>query len=447
MNSLSLIRASLLGMATVGSLSFQAEGALPKIALQEVSSGFVSPLVLAPLPGKSHLLLADQMGVIYLLDAKTGSRQEKPFLDLRPKLVELRQGFDERGLLGMALHPEFQKNGRLFVYYSAPLRDGAPDKWNHTSHVSEFKVDVSSHPPQVNASTEQVLLQVDQPSFNHNGGRIAFGPDGMLYIALGDGGNGNDTGIGHAPEGNGQTLTTLLGKILRIDVNGKKPYGIPKDNPFVQRENGALPEIYAYGIRNPWGMSFDMAGSHELFAADVGQNRFEEINIIRKGGNYGWNLREGHNGFNPENPMKDPEKARKTGLRGEPLVEPILTYKNLKAHANDPDPIKGISVTGGVVYRGSSLPGLSGKYLFGDWSKNWGVPMGILFAATRPEGDGDWALEQLEIEGMPRNTLKGYVSAFGQDLDGEVYVLVNGRNSVTGETGKLYRIVPATGRS
>src|SRR5262249_57244771 len=190
-----------------------------------------------------------------------------------------------------------------------------------TSRVSEFRV-VSGNPAQVDAGSERVLIEVDKPQMNHNCGRLVFGPDGYLYIGLGDGGGANDNEHGHSPQGNGQDLKTFMGKILRIDVDRGTPYGIPSDNPFADGKQGR-PEIFAYGLRNPWGISFDRGGAHELFAVDVGQNLFEELNIIVKGGNYGWRLREGFHGFDPKNANTPSENSVKTDALGRPLLDPV----------------------------------------------------------------------------------------------------------------------------
>jgi len=237
----------------------------------------------------------------------------KVFFDIRAKLTKLKEGFDERGLLGLALHPKFKENGKFYAYYSAPARAGIPEKWDHTSHISEFRT-LPNDRTQADPNYERLLLEIDKPQANHNSGRIAFGPDGFLYIGVGDGGNGSDVGVGHPPEGNGQTLTTHLGKVLRIDVDSGNPYGIPKDNPFANHKT-ARPEIFAFGLRNPWGLSFDRGGQRQLFLADVGQNMFEEVNIIVNGGNYGWNLREGYSGFDPKNPLKTPDTKPDSYLR------------------------------------------------------------------------------------------------------------------------------------
>src|SRR2546427_2117995 len=329
------------------------------VSLKVVVEGFVSPTVLIPLADDSgRLLIADQLGTIHVLN-KDGKLSDKVFIDLRSKLTKLNDGFDERGVIGMALHPKFKENRKFYVCYSAPLRKEAPPKFDCTSHISEFKARENDY-AQGDLATERVLLQIDKPQFNHNCGRLAFGPDSFLYIGVGDGGNANDMGLGHSPQGNGQDITKYLGKILRIDVDKGEPYGIPADNPFASGGN-AKPEIFAYGLRNPWGMSFDRGGSHELFAADVGQDAWEEVNIIKNGANYGWRIREGHDCFDPNNSLKPPPDCPKVGADGKPLIEPIIIYKNYKRFMKDPEP-KGASVTGGYVYRGKAIPELVGKY-------------------------------------------------------------------------------------
>lgn len=411
------------------------------VELKPIAQGFTSPTALVQLPGKSgKRLIADQVGTVHVLTSE-GELKDELFLDLRDRMVELNEGFDERGLLGLALHPNFKANRRLFVYYSAPLRDSAPDGWNHTSHVSEFKV-YKDDRDQVNPASERILLRVDQPQFNHDGGTITFGPDGYLYIPLGDGGKANDTGKGHPAKGNGQDITTLLGSILRIDVDGDKPYGIPSDNPFVGRTG--KDEIYAYGLRNPWGIAFDPAGGHRLFAADVGQNSFEEVNIIEKGGNYGWHIREGFHCFDPDQPNKAPADCPDVGANGEPLIDPILEYKNRKTHSDDPEAF-GISVVGGHVYRGEAISALQGKYVFADWSRNWGSPQGVLLAASQSDADSGkpWRVERLGLKGHPNGELDSYIVSFAQDRAGEIYVMTNDRNGLYGKNGKVYKLVPS----
>ena len=416
----------------------------PGLGLKLVAEGLVSPSILTPLAdGSGRLLIADQVGTVQIL-SKEGILSETFFLDVRERMVKLRNGFDERGLLGLALHPGFRRNGKIYVFYSAPRRASAPADWDCTSRLSEFTVSEKNR-GQADLKSERVLLEIDKPDFNHNCGRIAFGPDGFLYIGVGDGGNGNDTGKGHSPQGNGQDTMKLLGKFLRLDVDRQengKPYGIPRDNPFADGKKG-LPEIYAYGVRNSWGISFDRKGKHELFAADVGQSRFEEVNIIVRGGNYGWNIREGTECFNSKDPLKPLADCPKVGANGEPLIDPIIAYKNATGFPKDPE-VKGISVTGGYVYRGKALPHLSGKYIFADWSRNFGIPSGTMFVATRPSlaGETRWTLESLEMAKHPKGRLTAFITALGEDADGELYFLTNGSNQLVGKNGKIFKLVP-----
>jgi len=431
----------LIGAATLPPVSVSGADAKSGVGLKLVAEGFVSPSNLIPLDdGSGRLLIADQVGTIHVL-SKDGKLSDRLFFDIRDRMVKVRESFDERGLLGVALHPRFKDNRKLYIFYSGPLRQGAPAGFDHTSRISEFKVKADDY-AQVDPTSERLLLEIDKPQDNHNCGRIAFGPDGYLYIGTGDGGGANDTQPGHTPGlGNGQDTTKLLGKILRIDVDKGSPYAIPSDNPFADGQKGR-PEIYAYGMRNPWGMSFDRGGTHELFAADVGQARFEEVDIIVKGGNYGWNLREGFHGFDPKQPNQAAEDAAKVGGFGEPLLDPILEYKNLTGFRNAPPP-RGMSVTGGYVYRGKALPQWEGRYVFGDWSSNWAVPDGRLFVATRPAAGGKvWSTEVVETVSPAEGKIPAFIVAFGQDADGELYVLTNNSSQLVGKTGRVFKLVP-----
>ena len=403
------------------------------VGLKSVAEGFTSPTVLVPLAdGSGRLLIADQVGVISVLN-KDGMLSAQPFMDLRSRLTKLNDSFDERGVLGVALHPKFKENRKFYVYYSAPRQTEAPTNFDHTSHISEFKVRENDF-AQGDLASERLLLQIDKPQFNHNCGRLVFGPDGFLYIGVGDGGAGNDSGVGHSPQGNGQDVTKHLGKILRIDIDKGEPYGIPADNPFASAGRNAKPEIFAYGLRNPWGISFDRGGSHEMFASDVGQDSWEEVNIITKGGNYGWRIREGFDCFDPKSPLKPPLDCPKVGADGKPLIDPILVYKNFKRFNNDPE-AKGISVTGGYVYRGKAIPALTGKYIFADWSRAWVNPDGVLYVATRG-ADKKWTMDTL------LGKVGAYVVAFGEDEEGELYVLTTGNNNMRPKTGKVFKLVP-----
>jgi len=433
-----LLLAAICLLALSNQFARGAEGT-PGMGLKLVAEGFTSPTALVSLDdGSGRLLVADQIGVVSVL-SKDGAKADQPFFDVRSRLTKLKDGFDERGLLGLALHPRFTETRKVYLSYSAPLRSQAPGDWDNTLRVAEFKV-LGNDAARVDPESERVLLEIDKPYFNHNGGCIAFGPDGYLYASVGDGGNANDEGKGHSPQGNGQDTTVLLGKILRIDVDKGNPYAIPADNPFADGKKGR-PEIFAYGMRNAWRISFDRGGSHELFAGDVGQTMYEEVDIIVKGGNYGWNLREGFHCFNAKDVLHPQDDCPKVGASGEPLLDPALEYKNINGHRKDPE-ARGISITGGYVYRGKALPQLEGIYVFGDWSRNFVLPDGVLFVASRPGSPAEksWTLKPLELASPQK--IGAYVVAFGQDAEGELYVLTNGRNMITGNTGKVYKLTP-----
>jgi Glucose / Sorbosone dehydrogenase len=436
-------------LLTLTNKSATAAEGTPGIGLKLLAEGFTSPTALMTLDdGTERLLVADQIGVVYVL-TKDGVKEEQPFFDVRSRLAQLKEAFDERGLLGLALHPRFKESRKVYMAYSAPLRPSAPQDWfnapdfkasdTSTFRVSEFRV-LPNDSGHLDPASERVLLEIDKPYFNHNGGCIAFGPDGYLYISVGDGGNANDEGRGHSPQGNGQDTTVLLGKILRIDVDKGNPYVVPADNPFADGKKGR-PEIFAYGMRNAWRISFDRGGSHELFAGDVGQTMYEEVDIIVKGGNYGWNIREGFHCFNAKDALHPRADCPKVGASGEPLLDPVLEYKNINGHRKDPE-ARGISITGGYVYRGKALPQLEGRYVFGDWSRNFVLPDGVLLVASRPGSPAEkaWTLKPLELSSPQK--IGAFIVAFGQDAEGELYVLTNGRNMITGNTGKVYKLAP-----
>ena len=327
--------------------------------------------------GSNRFFVGTQRGAIYVVPKDANDSQAKLFLDIRDKVHNWNKD-NEEGLLGMAFHPEYKTNGLFYVYYSSAAEP-------RVSIVSRFNV-YTDNPNLADSTSEQIVMKIPQPFSNHNGGSIAFGPDGYLYIALGDGGGRND------PLGHGQNLSTLMGSILRIDVNNpqdERNYSIPQDNPFVQRE-GAQPEIYAYGFRNVWRMTFDRQ-TGDLWAADVGQDFWEEINVVRKGGNYGWSVREASYPFNNK-PQHVPD---------EPLA-PVWEY----------DHQIGKSITGGYVYRGTRLPELQGRYVYAD------------FISGRI-----WALQYDASAGRVTSNMgiasTGFpVLAFGEDEAGELYYSV-----------------------
>lgn len=420
---------------TAAPISAAADEVDSRVALQLVADGFTSPVDLDELPdGSGRLLITDQAGMIHLV--APGKERNSLFLDLRERMVSLREGFDERGLLGLALHPDFGNNRRFFVYYSAPLRPDGPDGFDHTARLSEFtaNTDFSGADP----ASERVVLEVDQPQGNHNGGSIVFGPDGYLYLSLGDGGAGKDVGLGHPAIGNGQDTSSLLGSVLRLDVDGKQPYAIPTDNPFVGKEG--RDEIFAYGLRNTWGLSFDENGN--LFGADVGQHLFEEVNILVRGHNYGWNRREGFHCFDPESPREPPEDCPKTGYHGEPLRDPIIEYRNSSAFPEAEDAY-GICIVGGHRYSGEELPHLDGHYIFGDWSRQWGRGAGRLLIASPPGGDfsGRWQVKPFRIATHEKGELDSFLLALGRDGDGELYVMTTDKQGPADQTGELYRLI------
>ena len=417
------------------------------VGLELVAEGLASPVYLAVPPDASgRLFVIDQTGLIRIV-AQDGTLLDEPFLDLRGRIVPLNPGFDERGLLGLAFHPGYARNGRFFVYYSAPLRDGAPEGFDHTSHVSEFAV--SGDPDRADPGSERIVLQVDQPQFNHNAGTVLFGPDGLLYVALGDGGGRDDDLAGHVEDwydgnagGNGQDVEeNLLGSILRLDVDGGDPYAVPADNPFVG--GPGLDEIWAYGFRNPYRCSFDMGGG-ALLCQDAGQELWEEVSLVTAGGNYGWNVKEGTHCFDAEAPTTIPESCPDVvgaghPAEGDPLIDPVIELANTK---NPFVEGLGLTVIGGHVYRGAAVPQLGGRYVFGTWSTSFAAPEGHVFASKpRAPGKGLWKVKELRFTGTPDGSLGHFVIGFGQDAAGEVYVLTTDSVGPTGETGKVYRIV------
>jgi predicted lipoprotein with Yx(FWY)xxD motif/glucose/arabinose dehydrogenase len=411
--------------------SEESEGA--EIGLQLVAEGLVAPIAFMSAPdGSGRFFVADQAGVIWVTLAD-GTWSETPFLDIRDRLVPFREDYDERGLLGLAFHPDFANNGRFFVYYSGPLRPEGPAGWDHTNYVAEFTV--SADPNVADAASERIVWALDQPQFNHDAGQIAFGPDGYLYIPIGDGGGGNDTDEGHNPEiGNGQDLSEPHGSILRIDVDGGDPYGIPADNPFVGQD-GVDDAIYAYGFRNPYRIAFDNVGT--LYVSDAGQELWEEVSIVTAGGNYGWNIKEGTHCFDPDNPEESLPECPDTGPNGDTLIDPIIEHGHEVGNV----------IVGGVVYEGGPLTDLVGHYIFGAYSRSEENTGGVLLVATPSENGGLWTYEELnvEIEGSEGEGLEAYVLSFGEDANGEVYVLTTEAANVTGDTGKVWRLVPATG--
>ncbi len=413
------------------------------IGLKLIAEGLTAPVDLLPDPdGSGRMFVVDQIGLVRIINPD-GTLAPQPFLDIRDRMVHLSGGYDERGLLGLAFDPNYARNGRFFVYYSAPPRSSA---FNNTSHISEFQVSPTD-PNLADPGSERIILQVDEPQANHNGGTLLFGPDdGYLYISLGDGGGGDDIGAGHVSDwyavnegGNGQDIThNLLGSILRIDVNSGDPYGIPLDNPFVG--TAALPEIYAYGFRNPYRMSFDMGPGHRLFTVDAGQDLWEEIDIVTKGGNYGWNVKEGTHCFSTAHPDESlpqcPDRVTGGLDTGKPFTDPVIEFPNASQKGG-----LGLAVVAGNVYRGKALPQLQGQYIFGTWSMSFGEPSGRLFAA-RPVDHGLWPITELVTPKEAIGTGIGhFILGVSQDQSGGTYVLTSDSSGPQGNTGKVWKIV------
>ena len=337
--------------------------------------------------GSKRMFLVEQRGRILILPADPAAANAAVFLDISDRKPYVG---NEEGLLGFAFHPQFKSNGKFYLYYTQhnPRR----------SILSEMQV-AKDDPNRADPATERLLLDIPQPYENHNGGALLFGPDKFLYLSLGDGGLAND------PHGFGQNTFSLLGKILRLDVDtrsGALPYGIPQDNPFVGRA-GHREEIWALGLRNVWRMSFDR-GTGELWAGEVGQNLWEEVDVITKGGNYGWRIREAFHPFNTNDVV--------AGLT---FIDPVIEYPHNPALAPDGRHGPGLSITGGCVYRGAKIPALRGVYLYADFAV--GTIWGLRYANGKVT---DSAALIPHAKGMIplRN-----VASFGEDAGGEVYVL------------------------
>jgi len=366
----------------------------PQIKVEETykNQKLKLPVALAiPPDGSKRLFLVQQVGKITILPGDRKSDKETTFLDLTSRPL-IKKQFEE-GLLGLAFHPNFAKNRKFYLYYTL-------QEPKHTV-LSEMQVSASD-PSKADPSTERVLLRIPQPYWNHNSGNILFGPDGLLYVAVGDGGKSNDA------RRFAQNPFVYCGKILRIDPDtrsGNRPYGLPDDNPFLNKE-GWHPEIYALGLRNPWGISFH-PDTKELWCADVGQNQFEEINIIKKGGNYGWSFEEG---FHSKTIRQDDPPEGLT------FIDPIHEY----------DRNAGISITGGYHYQGSAVPGLKGLYIYADWG------LGNIWALESKDGK---KLSNTHIYKRPESQLKFRPTALVEDAAGELLILSHDH--------KIYTIAPA----
>lgn len=468
------------------------------ISLQRVADGLESPTQGQAAPGHpGRLFVADQKGRIYAIDLASGAKTV--FLDVSNRLVPVGGatglGYDERGLLGFAFHPGYAKNGLMYAYLSVPVdanADGAIDIAadfstranqnpgnalpNHQSVILEWRVSNPTSAASVpDSAAARELLRIDEPQSNHNGGNMIFDKEGLLYVAIGDGGGANDRVIGHTapdvgtPHGNAQDFSNIMGDILRIDPRGRNSqngrYGVPSNNPYVRNlsprpsrlggetgcADGHCDEIYASGIRNTWGMSFDKERDDLLITADVGQNKVEEINITKAGRNYGWPILEGNYCFavvpSATNPLASGtgyiSDAPYTGDRS--LTAPIAIY----------DHHDGLSVTGGFVYRGRAIRELRGHYVFGDWALSFSG-----YVTPQAPGDDQNRLGRLlylatpELEGKPgeRSDIVEFaslgmpmpikVTAFAQDAAGELYVMGNRKGAPSDATGSVWKLVP-----
>lgn len=412
------------------------EAPLPdRVELEWVADGDWNPTDMAFLPDRDLRYILTHSGEVLLHDAD-GLRDES-LIDLTDQVVTEW----EMGMLGIELHPEFADNGRLFLRYSAEPRAGTPEDYSHTFVLSEYQV--SDDGTRVDSESERTVVEIPEPQKFHNAGDILFGPEGHLYLPTGDGGNEGDTGPGHADDwyaanegGNGQdTSENLLGGILRIDVDaepsehhrtdgdapdapdGDHGYAIPEDNPLVNEE-GHRDEYYAWGMRNPWRLSFD---DERLFAIDVGQDRWEEVNLVEKGGNYGWNVKEGTHCFDTENmeehldecPDETPEDVR----GGEPLIDPIIEYPNEEPTDGT---VNGDSIIGGHHYRGTDIPGLEGRFVFGDIN-----PAGRLFVGTPSTDEESTEMWETDVLNFTDETADyvGLIHSLARDPEGELYIL------------------------
>ncbi len=431
-----------LGILAIGPVSAQdgngemSEGTEAKVSLQQVADGLTHPIWIgSPYNGSERLYVVDQIGLVKVVE--NGSVLPEPFLNITDMMVQLDPGYDERGLLSIAFHPDFANNGKVYAFWTAPLREGAPEGYDHTNVVSEFTVCDSGTVCDNNARRD--ILMIDQPYLNHNGGQVLFGPDGYLYITTGDGGNANDVGLGHNKSiGNAQDLGSLKGKVLRIDVNNQTPeqaYGIPADNPFA---NGTgLPEIFAYGFRNPAFAAFDnMTG--QLFVADAGQDRFEEVDLVVMGGNYGWRIKEGFHCFDHNNSLATIVGCASNGTDGQPLIDPIAQFTNSRYPGGE-----GAVVIGGALYRGTALPWLQGSYIFGTITSDPTIGNGSVFIATPPAVDnGTWVRDRMNVSGSQFGNISVYLMCIGTGGDGELYLGSSDMLGPQGTTGKVWKMVP-----
>lgn len=427
------------------------------VGLQVVTDTLTAPVegVAAPGDARHRLYIADQTGQITLVDG-TGRNAPVQVADLSGLLVdnlaEIIPGlpYDERGLLGLAFPPDFARSHLAYTFTSenADMPPdfttlGVDDVPDSQSVVREWRVrNADTDHATFDMSTGRELMRIDKPQFNHNGGDLAFGPNGALYISVGDGGNADDQGTGHDPGGNGQSLApgNVLGKILRIDPHGTNSangkYGIPLHNPFA--DNPGADEIWAYGFRNPYRMSFDHQ-TGRLFVADVGQNDVEEIDVVTHGRDYGWPIKEGTFLFDNGGSRPGFVTVNSPGVPAG-LTDPVAQYDHTApggvrcGTSPDPASCNGIAVVGGYVYRGRGLHGLYGAYIAGDYSRQFATPDGRLWVIR------DHTVRALRVPGGSPGIA---VFGFAQDLAGDLYVLGNHSGLLTGSAGTVLRLTAA----
>jgi glucose/arabinose dehydrogenase len=428
------------------------------VRLVQVADGLVSPVTGTSAPGDSkHLFVLDQPGRVWAIDVARDDDDGAPAVapaktlvaDLTSRIVKTGLfpplNYDERGLLGLAFHPDYRRNGLLYTFSNEPVKGIADFTTVPVGATADDQIvitewqtdrgdgDHDARPalPVFDAARSRTLLRIDKPQFNHNGGTVAFGPDRMLYVSVGDGGAADDQGPGHLTGGNGQRLDTVLGKILRIDplartsANGQ--YGVPKSNPFVGKPG--TPEIWAYGFRNPFRISFD-SKTGTLYAADVGQNSIEELDVVKPGRNYGWPVKEGTFLFDANGAGNGFVYANSPGQPPE-LVDPIAQYDH-----NDGAAITRVAIVGGYVYRSERIKALRGHYVFGDYSG----PIGRGGAGHVYYLDDAGAIRELKFDG--RTALGEAVLGFALDRRGELYLMTNATGTLNGTTGRVYRIEP-----
>ena len=449
------------GMALViagQTLTASAQDKIPAVSLKLVAEGLSAPLLLvSPPDGSGRRFIGDQRGQILVL-GKDGKLLEKPFIDLSDQLTTLRKFFDERGLLSLAFHPKFADNGLLYINYSAKRRPDSPftGKTAYTWRTSEFKVS-KDNPNQVDRTTERVIFQKDWVNRKHNGGGLAFGPDGYLYIGVGDGGGAHGVPDVFIPEGArfedpfnipekfhkfdtyAQDTKRLNGKILRIDVNRGHPgYAIPPTNLFRGKSEGR-DEIFAWGFRNPFRISFDRGGRGDLFVSGTAESFWETVYLVSRQGNYGWSVREGRHCYIRSRAFNPPAECARTGLLGEPIIDPVIEYPNWavkRPGSTVTATPRGSANVGGFIYRGKAIPEFNGKFVFGDFSFEFKTPSGQIFAATPSTAWRSlWPIQLLK-------RLDVRIHSLGEDADGELYVMTTAQGIPVGNSGKVWKIVP-----